>query len=229
MLFRRIALTTMLLSCTAVHANTAPSYHYIQASVERISQSGEENFSNTGLGLNAAWQLNSNWFLATEWQRFSEKRSDTFQEDNLRADISSEMSLNRYYLGAGYILPLSEVTNISFAGYFGAYRYALKSNTNLFTDNQLSSNFKNSLSTTDNSIKTQIMLRANINSQLELSGRVYYEYLNDSDLDNKSQYGVGAGALYQLNPRFALSADLSTGKLLDEGTTQIGVGARYQF
>lgn len=228
MLLKKVALMAAIFSCTAVQANTAPSYHYIQASAERISQSGEDSFSSNGLGLNAAWQLNSNWFLAAEWQRFtdSEKYSESIFDQ--RFEEALNLSLNRYYLGAGYILPISDTTNISFAGYFGSYRYAASYTFSAFRNDQFFTD-KGSYNTTDNSIKTQVMLRSNLNSQLELSGRVYYEYLNDSDLDNKSQYGVGVGALYQLSPRFALSADLSAGKLLDESSKQISVGARYQF
>ncbi|MBV2129332.1 outer membrane beta-barrel protein [Arsukibacterium indicum] len=228
MLFKKVALVTALFTCAAVQADTAPSYRYVQGSVERISQSGEDNFSDTGWGFNAAWQFNNNWFIATEWQRYSDSESFTASNGNERATGSTKLTLDRYYVGGGYIKPISEKTNISFAGYFGGYRLAAKSDFQIYVNEQLSFAESFSGSSTENSVKTEVVLRSNINEKLELSAQVHYEYLN-ADLENKSQYGFGVGAQYRFTPAFALTSELSYGKLLDENTSHFSLGARYYF
>ncbi|WP_372627867.1 outer membrane beta-barrel protein [Arsukibacterium sp.] len=228
MLFKKSVLALALLGCAAVQADTAPSYRYVQGSVEHISQSGDESFSDTGFGAKAAWQFNNNWFIATEWQRFTDSESYAEVYNNARLEVTESLSFDRYYVGGGYIMPINDQTNLSIAGYFGGYRLGAKSTFRVFVDNQLSESERYSESSTENSLKAEVKLRSNITTSLELSGSAYYEYLN-ADLDNKSQYGLGVGAQYNFTPRFALATDLSFGKLLDESTTQFSVGARYHF
>ena len=228
MLFKKSMFAKALLGCTAVQADTAPSYRYVQGSVEHISQSGDENFSDTGFGVKGAWQFNNNWFIATEWQRYTDSESYTVVYSNARLEVSDSLSLDRYYLGGGYIMPISDQTNISIAGYFGGYRLGAKSTFRFFEDNQLSESERYSENSTDNSLKAEVKLRSNVTTSVELSGSAYYEYLN-ADLEHKSQYGLGAGAQYNFTPRFALTTDLSFGKFLDESTSQFSVGARYHF
>ncbi|WP_046557878.1 outer membrane beta-barrel protein [Arsukibacterium ikkense] len=228
MLFKKIALVAAVFSCTAVQANTAPSYRYLQGSIEHISQSGDESFSDTGFGAAGAWQFNNNWFIATEWQRFTDSESYTESFNNERVDMSLKLTLDRYYFGTGYVMPISDITNISFAGYIGSYRVGVRSSFQAFINNQLSFSDSYSDSSSNESVKVETVVRSNINNNVELTGRAYYEYLN-ANLDDKSQYGLGAGAQYNFTPNFALRADLSYGRLLDENTTQFSLGARYHF
>ncbi len=228
MLIKKVALVVALLTSAAVQADTAPSYRYVQGSVEHISQSGDESFSDTGFGTKGAVQFANNWFIATEWQRFTDSESFTESFNNERVEISAKLTLDRYYFGGGYVMPISDVTNISFAGYLGSYRIGVKGSFQAFVNNQLSFSDSYSDSSSNESVKVETLLRSNINSNVELSGRAYYEYLN-ADLDNKSQYGVGVGAQYNFTANFAMNSDLSYGKLLDENTTQFSVGARYTF
>ncbi|MDX1679039.1 outer membrane beta-barrel protein [Arsukibacterium sp.] len=228
MLIKKVALVAALLSSVAVQADTAPSYRYLQGSVEHISQSGEESLSDTGFGAKAAWQFNNNWFIGAKWQRFSDSESYAENFNSEQLIVSLELTLDRYYLGGGYIMPISDVTNLSFAGYLGSYRLSADGRVQVFSNGQPTFTESYSESDSSESLKIETVLRSNINSKLELSGTAYYEYLN-ADLDNKSQYGLGVGAQYHFSENFALTSDLSYGKVLDENTTQLSVGARYNF
>lgn len=228
MLFKKVALVAALVTCTAVQADTAPSYRYVQGSVEHISQSGEDSFSDTGFGLNAAWQFTNNWFVATEWQRFTDSESYTENFNNEVLNVSSSITLDRYYFGGGYVKAINETTNLSFAGYLGSYKLTAKGSFQAFDNNQLAYSESFSTGSSSESIKIETVLRSNINGKLELSGRAYYEYLNAA-VEDESQYGLGVGAQYNFTADFALTSNLSFGKLLDENTTQLSVGARYHF
>lgn len=228
MLCKKVVFVAALLTSVAVQADTAPSYRYVQGSVEHISQSGEETLSDTGFGAKAAWQFNNNWFIAADWQRFSDSESYAENFNNQQLVVSLDLTLDRYYLGGGYIMPVSEATNLSFAGYLGSYRLGAKGRLQVFTNGQPTAVESYSESDSSESLKIETVLRSNVNSKLELSGRAYYEYLN-ANLDDKSQYGVGVGAQYNFSSNFALTTDLSYSKVLDENTSQFGVGARYQF
>ncbi|WP_213997917.1 outer membrane beta-barrel protein [Arsukibacterium sp.] len=228
MLFKKVAIVTALFTCAAAQADTAPSYRYVQGSVEHISQSGEDSFSDTGFGAKGAWQFNNNWFVAAEWQRYTDSESYTEIFNNEVLNVSASLTFDRYYVGGGYVKPINDTTNLSFAGYLGSYRLDAKGNFQAFVDNQLAYSESFSTGSSSESIKIETVLRSNINSQLELSGRAYYEYLNAA-VEDKSQYGLGVGAQYHFTPAFALTSELSHGKLLDENTTQFSVGARYHF
>lgn len=228
MLFKKVALVAALFTCITAQANTAPSYRFVQGSVEHLAQSGDENFSDTGFGVKAAWQFNNNWFIAAEWQRFSDSESYTESFNNEVLNVSANLTFARYYLGGGYVKPISDTTNLSFAGYLGSYRLDAKGNFQAFVNNQLAYSENFSTGSSSESIKIETLLRSNINSKLELSGRAYYEYLNAA-VEDESQYGAGVGAQYHFTPALALAADLSYGKLLDENTSQLSVGVRYHF
>ncbi|MDP5189715.1 outer membrane beta-barrel protein [Rheinheimera baltica] len=229
MLFKNVALLSTLLACGAVYAENTPSYQYVEGSVERISQSGEDSFSETGFGVKTAWQISENWFIGAKWDRFSSDESESESFDNERFNETTELTLDRYYLGAGYIIPVSDVSNISVAAYLGSYRISAKTTVSAFIDDQQILSESYSGNSTENSVKLETLLRSNISEQLEVSAKVFYEYLNMSQLDNKSQYGIGVGAQYHLGTNLALTADATYGKVLDENTTQLGLGLRYNF
>lgn len=228
MLFKKIALVAALFSCAVAQADTAPSYRYVQGSVEHISQSGEDSFSDTGFGAKAAWQFSNNWFVAAEWQHYTDSESYTESFNNEVINVSTNLTLDRYYVGGGYVKPINDTTNLSFAGYLGSYRLGAKGSFQAFVNNQLSYSDRFNATSSSESIKIETVLRSNINPKLELSGRAYYEYLN-ATVEDESQYGLGVGAQYNFSNNFALTSDLSHGKLLDENTTQLSVGARYHF
>ncbi len=115
------------------------------------------------------------------------------------------------------------------AAYLGSYRISAKTTVSAFIDDQQILSESYSGNSTENSVKLETLLRSNISEQLEVSAKVFYEYLNMSQLDNKSQYGIGVGAQYHLGTNLALTADATYGKVLDENTTQLGLGLRYNF
>lgn len=228
-MINKMVFVAALFASATVQANSAPSFSFVQGSLERVSQSGEESFSDVGLGLKASYQLSHNWFLAADWQRFNDKESEVDSFMNERVESKLDFSLDRYYVGGGYIIPMSDMTNISIGAYLGSYRYSVKGSFKVFANGQLVFSDSGSYSTTDNSIKTEMSIRSNLSHQLELNGKVYYEFVNNSDLEQKNQYGVAIGSVYKLSNQFAISVEASTGKLLDESTTQLALGARYYF
>lgn len=234
MQFKKALAISAVLACGWVQAESAPNYSFLQVSAEKVKQhsAGVEGFSDTGFGIDASWQFAENWFIAADWQRFAEKYhfSDAYAGVDYTAyyNNKNDIVLKRYYVGAGYILSLSDSSNLSFAGYIGTYESSNSYEYAYYENDILEYSGAGRYNSKQSSIKTEVTLRKNTNDIFELAGRVHVEYLNAVNNENW-QYGLTGSALYHLGEHFALSAELGYGKWLGEMTSSMSAGLRYHF
>ncbi len=228
-MFKKLMCTALVVASPVTLATELPGFDYVQASYQHWAASGEDAMNLNGFQLSASWQFSDTFYLATSVGQVSDRESYTESYSDGTVSGNVKLALTPLYIGAGYILPLSDRSTVDFGLYYGSYGIDVKYHAVESVNGQHTDTYSAKDSTTKSAVKTEARFRSQFTSALELNAKASWEYLNWSDLDSKSQFSVGAGLVYAFNNQFGLSADIERGKLFDTTRTSYTLGLRYNF
>lgn len=190
-----------------------PGHRFVEASFLSFEDKfeGERN-DYSGYGLKGSFLINQHLFIAGEYSRV---------EDTVRfADGYDNYRLYNRAIGLGVITPVAPNTVLDLAGYFGNYR---------LEDNIVAGNVMFQDRDKYDYLKVEGTLRSMITPQVELYGRLGYEYLDESDIVDKSQFTQAVGLHYFISRNLSFLAEFERGDFLGGTYTQGRLGARFSF
>lgn len=199
--------------CFAATASEWPGHRYIEGSFLSFEDKfdGDRN-DYSGYGLKGSFLINQHLFIAAEYSRV---------EDTVRfSDGYDEYRIRNQAIGLGVITPFAPNTTLDLAGYFGNYQ---------LKDTIVDGNFIERFEDKYDYLKIEGTVRSMITPQVELYGRLGYEYLDESDIVDKSQFTQAVGLHYFFSPNISVLAEFSRGDFLGGTFTQGKLGARFSF
>ena len=199
--------------CFQASANDWPGHRFVEASFLSFEDKfeGERN-DYSGYDLKGSFLINQHLFIVGEYSRV---------EDTVRfADGYDNYRIYNRAIGLGVITPVAPNTVLDLAGYFGNYRLEDKivAGNVMFLDRDKY-----------DYLKVEGTLRSMITPQVELYGRLGYEYLDESDIVDKSQFTQAIGLHYFLSRNLSFLAEFERGDFLGGTYTQGRLGARFSF
>ncbi|MCH8537647.1 MAG: hypothetical protein LAT66_07745 [Alkalimonas sp.] len=199
--------------CVSATAAEWPGHRFVEASFLSFEEKlGGDRYDYSGFGLKGSFLINQHLFIAGEYSRV---------EDTVRfSDGYDNYRLYNRAIGLGVITPVAANTVLDLAGYFGNYR---------LQDKVVDGTFIELHNDKYDYYKVEGTLRSMISPQVELYGRLSYEYLDESDIVNKSQYTQAVGLHYFLSRNLSFLAEFERGDFLGGTYTQGRLGARFSF
>lgn len=207
------ALAGVLCFTSIATAAEWPGHRYIEASFLSFEEKfeGERN-DYSGYDLKGSFKINQHLFIAAEYSRV---------EDTVRySDGYDNYRIRNRAIGLGVITPFAANTTLDLVGYFG--RYQLK-------DTIADGNFIQLFQDQYDYLKVEGTLRSMISPQVELYGRLGYEYLDEKDIVNKNQYTQAVGLHYFISRNLSFLAEFERGDYLGGTYTQGKLGTRFSF
>jgi opacity protein-like surface antigen len=188
-----IILLGSALSSTAVFAETAPEWNFLQGSVESLSIDNANGFDPLGVGITASYLLTDNIFVDTKYSRLSDDPADV------------DVDVTMFYINLGYRYGMSDITDL-----YGSIGFA---NVNV----EASSN-GNSAEDDDDGLQIKIGARSRLTDQFEIDTHIVRQQIGDKNtqlgfsghyyINEQLALGVGVlgdsdGKQYSFSARYA--------------------------